>query len=66
MTAEEVLRAAQAAGYSAELDGKAKHPAAWFESSGRVLVYTSERKSTVLRRVAEQLKKLKTEVPRRR
>lgn len=66
VTAEDVLRAAQAAGYNAELDSKAKHPSAWFESSGRVLVYTSDRKSAVLRKVAEQLKRLKSETPRRR
>lgn len=63
VTAEDLLKAAQAAGYKVELDAKAKHPATWFEGSGRVLVFTDERKSLVLRKVAEQLKKLKAEKP---
>ncbi|MEM0226717.1 MAG: signal recognition particle subunit SRP19/SEC65 family protein [Thermofilaceae archaeon] len=63
VTPEDLLKAAQAAGYRAELDASAKHPATWFESSGRVLVYTDERKSLVIRKVAEQLKKLKSERP---
>jgi len=66
VTAEDVLRAAVAAGYRAELDPSSKHPAAWFESSGRVLVYTEERKSVVLRKVGEQLRRLKGAEPRKR
>ncbi len=65
VTAEELLKAAQAAGYKAELDPGARHPAAWFEGSGRVLVHTDEPKSAVLRRVAEQLRRMRGEAARR-
>jgi len=61
VTAEAVLKAAKAAGYEAELDPNAKHPAYWFESSGRVLVRTDERKTSVLRKVALQLKRMYAE-----
>ncbi|MCS7104157.1 MAG: hypothetical protein NZ954_01140 [Thermofilaceae archaeon] len=61
MTAEELLKAARAAGFQADLDSKAKHPSHWFESSGRVLVFTREKKSTVVRKVAVQLKSMKAE-----
>lgn len=60
VTAEELLKAARAAGYNAELDSEAKHPAAWFESSGRVLVRVEEPKALVLRRVAEQLRRMRS------
>lgn len=61
VTAEALLKAARAAGYDAVLDPSAKHPASWFESSGRVLVRTSERKSAVLKRVALELKRMSSE-----
>ncbi len=59
VSAEDLLKAARAAGYEAELDSEAKHPATWFESSGRVFVTADEPKTVVIRRVAEQLKKMK-------
>jgi signal recognition particle subunit SRP19 len=65
VTAEAVLKAAKAAGYDAELDPNAKHPACWFESSGRVLVRTGEKKTVVLRKVALQLKRLYAEAERK-
>ncbi|RLE77924.1 MAG: signal recognition particle protein Srp19 [Thermoprotei archaeon] len=32
-----------------------KHPASWFEHQGRILVYTDEKKSIVIKKVAEKL-----------
>ncbi len=66
VTAEAVLKAAKAAGYEAELDPNAKHPACWFESSGRVLVRTNEKKTVVLRKVALQLKRVCAESEKRK
>lgn len=59
VSAEDLLKAARAAGYEAELDSGAKHPATWFEGSGRVFVTTDEPKTVVIRKVAEQLRKMK-------
>ncbi len=56
---EEVAEAARRAGYECIVDGEARHPATWFEYRGRVLVVTDERKTTVLRRVAKELKALR-------
>ena len=64
VTADLVLKAAKAAGYMAELDPDAKHPATWFESSGRVFVYSDEPKTVILKRVAEQLRKLSLQLRR--
>ncbi|MEM1508538.1 MAG: signal recognition particle subunit SRP19/SEC65 family protein [Thermofilaceae archaeon] len=64
VSAEDVLKAAKAVGYEAELDSEAKHPATWFESSGRIFVAADEPKTTVIRKVAEQLKKTKLSSPR--
>lgn len=64
VTAEAVLKAAKAAGYEAEFDPNAKHPAHWFDSSGRVLVRTSQRKTEVLRRVALELKRMQPQAAR--
>ncbi len=61
VTAEAILKAAKAAGYEAELDPNAKHPACWFESSGRVLVRTSQRKAEVLKRIALELKRMQSQ-----
>ena len=36
-----------------------KHPASWFEHQGRILVYTNEKKSVVVRKVAEKLASLR-------
>jgi signal recognition particle subunit SRP19 len=58
VTAEAILKAAKAAGYEAEFDPNAKHPAHWFDNSGRVLVRTGEKKTVVLRKVALQLKRI--------
>ncbi len=58
-TAELIRKAAEKAGYKAELDPNAAHPATWFEYRGRVFVYTNERKTEVLRKVAAQLRALK-------
>ncbi|RLE66899.1 MAG: signal recognition particle protein Srp19 [Thermoprotei archaeon] len=32
-----------------------KHPASWFEHQGRLLVYTEEKKSKVIKKIAEKL-----------
>ena len=64
VTAEAILKAAKAAGYEAEFDPDAKHPACWFESSGRVLVRTNQRKTEVLRRVALELKRMQPQAAR--
>lgn len=64
VSAEDILKAARAAGYEAELDSEAKHPVTWFESSGRIFVTADEPKTIVIRKVAEQLKKMKPTPPK--
>lgn len=62
----EVAEAARRAGYRVEVDEKAKHPAHWFDYTGRVLVYTEERKTEVIRKIASELLKVKSSGKKRR
>ncbi len=41
--------------YECVVEKNKKHPASWFEYQGRILVYTDEKKSTIIRKVAEKL-----------
>ncbi len=54
---DELAKAAERAGYDIKIDRDAKYPAFWFEEPGRIIVYTEEPKTTVIRRVAEILVK---------
>ncbi|RLE87801.1 MAG: signal recognition particle protein Srp19 [Thermoprotei archaeon] len=59
-SAEEVARAARAAGYQVEVDLEARHPSTWFEGRGRVFVLTDEPKTAVIRKVAVKLRQLRS------
>jgi len=63
---EEVAEAAKRAGYKVVIDEEAKHPAHWFDHTGRVLVYTEERKTEVVRKIAGELLKVKSTGKKRR
>lgn len=56
VSVDELAAAAREAGYRVEVDKDARHPAFWYESGGRVLVYTDRSKGEVIRDVAERLK----------
>ena len=58
-TVEEVAEAARKCGYEVEIDGEAKHPAHWFESKGRIFVYSEDKKTVIVKRVATKLKELR-------
>ncbi len=62
---EELVEAARRAGYQASIE-EGKHPAWWFEDSGRVVVKADEKKSVVIRRVAEELVKIRASTRRAR
>jgi len=63
---EEIARAAERAGFSVvSIDQDAKFPAFWFESGGRVIVKTTEKKSVVIKKIAEKLKELRGEIKKR-
>jgi len=57
---EEIARAAKAAGYQVEVDLEARHPSTWFEERGRVIVFSDEPKTAVIRRVAVKLRQLRS------
>ncbi len=54
-SAELVAKAASELGYEIEVEPEKRHPRAWFEYSGRVVVLTEERKEEVLRKIAERM-----------
>ncbi len=58
---EELVIAAKKAGYSKIVeDREARHPAWWFEhQSGRIIVYTEEKKGIVIKKIAKELKNLR-------
>ncbi len=58
-TLDEVAEAARRAGYEVIVDREAKHPAHWFDSVGRVLVVTEEKKTVVIRKIAKELPKVR-------
>lgn len=59
---DELVAAAKAAGYTEVIvEKEARHPAFWFEESGRLIVKTNEKKSVVIRKVAEALVKIRRE-----
>lgn len=64
---EEIVLAAKKAGYDRIVeDPDAKHPAWWFEqNNGRIIVYTDEKKSIVIRKIAEKLKEIRLESSRK-
>lgn len=52
---ELMAKAATELGYEIEVEPERKHPRAWFEYSGRIAVFTEERKGEVLRKIAERM-----------
>jgi len=62
----EVAEAARRAGYRVDVDEKSRHPAHWFDYAGRVLVYTEEPKTAVIRKIAGELVKLRSSAKKRR
>lgn len=62
---EEIILAAKRAGYNRIVEEPdAKHPACWFEqNNGRIIVYTDEKKSVVIRKIANRLKEIRRERP---
>jgi len=45
-------------GYDFEVDTKAKYPAFWYEEQGRLIVFTNEKKSIILRKIGKELRKI--------
>ncbi|MEZ0345439.1 MAG: signal recognition particle subunit SRP19/SEC65 family protein [Infirmifilum sp.] len=59
-TIEEVLLAAQKAGYSEVLvEKEKKFPALWYEDEGRLIVNSGEKKSVMINKIAAELLKLR-------
>lgn len=56
-TLEELAEAVKALGYSFELDKTARHPAFWYDKPGRLLVVTNDGKTSLVRRVAEEVRR---------
>ncbi|QOJ78273.1 signal recognition particle subunit SRP19/SEC65 family protein [Infirmifilum lucidum] len=57
---EELALAAEKAGYKdVAIDRNAKFPAYWYDSEGRIFVKTTEKKSIVIRKIAEKLVELR-------
>jgi len=57
-TLEKIVKAARRAGYKVEVDEEAKHPAHWYNEKGRIFVFSSEKKTVIIRKIAEMLRKL--------
>ncbi len=55
-TIDDVITAALKAGLKPEIERDKKHPSAWHESSGRILVPKKGTKSATLKRIAASLK----------
>ncbi|AKG39206.1 MAG: signal recognition particle subunit SRP19/SEC65 family protein [Infirmifilum sp.] len=59
---DELVLAAKNAGYTDVLiESDKKFPAFWYESEGRIIVRTADRKSVVLKKIAVELVKLRRE-----
>lgn len=57
-TLEKIVKAARKAGYKVKVEEGAKHPAHWYNKKGRIFVFSSEKKTVIIRKIAEMLKKL--------
>ncbi|MCD6209200.1 MAG: hypothetical protein DRJ46_00925 [Thermoprotei archaeon] len=57
-TLEKIVKAARKAGYKVEVEEGAKHPAHWYNEKGRIFVFSSEKKTVIIRKIAKMLKKL--------
>ncbi len=53
---ENVIAAAQKAGFKPEIERVKRHPKTWYESSGRILILKKGPKSAALKRIARSLK----------
>ncbi len=53
---ENVIAAAQKAGFKPEIEKEKRHPKTWYESSGRILIPKKGPKSAALKRIARSLK----------
>lgn len=63
---EEILLAAQKAGYTdIVVEKERKFPGFWYESEGRIIVKTSEKKSIVIKKISVELTKLRKEARRK-
>jgi signal recognition particle subunit SEC65 len=56
-TIDDVIAAANAAGFKPEIEREKKHPSTWREISGRILVPKREPKKAILSKIAKSLKK---------
>ncbi len=53
---DDIITAAQKAGFKPEAEREKRHPKTWYESSGRILIPKKGPKSAALKRIARSLK----------
>lgn len=52
---KDIEKVVKSLGYRVEVERDKKHPAAWWEDEGRLVIYTSESKEKVLLKIAQNL-----------
>ncbi|ABL77768.1 signal recognition particle subunit SRP19/SEC65 family protein [Thermofilum pendens] len=60
-TLSEIVEAVKREGFSFTVEENAKHPAYWYEVQGRVIVQANVKKSVLLKKIAENLQKIRAE-----
>lgn len=53
-----IAKAARASGLKIIIDENSKHPKTWFDSKGRIIVYTDLKKSEVIKRIGRELRNI--------
>ena len=55
---EILYKATKSRGLTTILDTNSKHPKTWFDSKGRIIVYTDLKKSEVIKRIGRELRNI--------